>query len=58
MKKSIVLVIALFTMSNLLFSACSMRIFEGRTYTQGQHASKQGAKAQARANKQTKHFWF
>jgi len=35
-----------------------MKMFEGRSYVQGQHASKAGAKAQARVNKQAKHFWF
>ena len=44
--------------SSFLFSSCAIRVFEGHTYKSGQHATKQGTKAQARADKQTKHFWF
>jgi hypothetical protein len=58
MKKSILLVIALLTMGNFLFSSCSVRMFEGRAYVSGQHASREGIKAQARTSKQTRHFWF
>jgi hypothetical protein len=57
MKKTMNLIIALF-LSSFLFSSCANRIFEGRTYVSGQHATKAGTKAQARADKQTKHFWF
>jgi len=58
MKKSTLLIITLLAIGNFFFSSCSRSMFDGRTYVQGQHASKQGSKAQARANKQTKHFWF
>jgi hypothetical protein len=57
MKKSIV-VIALLMLGNFVLSSCSLKMFEGRTYVNGQHGTKQGAKAQARTDKQSKHFWF
>jgi hypothetical protein len=57
MKKSM-LCIMTFALSGFIFSSCAIRLFEGRTYVSGQHASKQGTKAQARTNKQAKHFWF
>jgi len=57
MKKSMICIMTL-ALSGSFFSACTIRLFEGRTYVSGQHASKQGVKAQARTNKQAKHFWF
>ena len=58
MKKSIVVVIALLKLSNFFLSSFSLKMFEVRTYVHGQHGTKQGAKAQARTDKQSKHFWF
>jgi len=58
MKKSILIAIALLVLGNFVLSSCSMSMFESRAYISGQHASKQGTKAQARASKHAKHFWF
>ncbi len=50
--------IVVLAIGNVALSSCSKPMFKGRTYVQGNHATKQGAKAQAKASRQSKHYWF
>lgn len=58
MKKSVVVLVAILVIGNFLFSSCGTKMFAGRAYRQGNHATRHGTKAQARVNKANKHFWF
>ena len=58
MKRSVILLVAVLLVANFFLSSCGPRMFARKAYRQGHHATWHGTKAQVRANKTSKHFWF